>query len=260
MLTLLAQGPRFGSHCSRSWCPFKSNLHLEQITLQPSSASYTRGWEKAPRAGLDVGVVGRKPEGQEGTLGLAFSALLMLPRKGLWTALYIHPCSSHIHVGPLFLSHLLQEPFLHHRTPSHLPGWPLSCHSCPSPCQATAAPSPQGTGLLKTNWWNANHPNTCPSSLPKRQLSWGRDPFPTSHTHASHAHQQDASSDHCFLHPHRDHSWAPNAMLSLRPKRAKIRAKTWIPSKEEGAWGGGDNLLLEVNTRHQYLVLESWHV
>ena len=135
-------------------------------------------------------MVGVGLKGLEGILRLVFSALLFFQERFSGAAPQTYPQGSHVPLTSLLSTSLLQEPSFHHRTPSRLPDQQLSYHSCPSPSQGAAAPSPGETCLSRSDWLRlfiANLPSTSPTSLTKRQLSCGRDHFPTLHTH-THTH------------------------------------------------------------------------
>ena len=171
-------------------------------------------------------------KGLEGILRLVFSALLFFQERFSGAAPQTYPQGSHVPLTSLLSTSLLQEPSFHHRTPSRLSDQQLSYHSCPSPCQGAAAPSPGETCLSRSDWLRlciANLPSTSPTSLTKRQLSCGRDHFPTLHTHThtqpSHDHQQGASSG-CLHEDPSEIAPGLQAPRSVSDQGAKIRGKT----------------------------------
>ena len=105
MLTLLVQGPLFGNHRSRTWCPLKSSLHLGQITLKLSLASYTQGWRKAPRAEVDWGRGSRRSGGDTEACVQCFA---LCPGENVGLLLEPTP-APHIFTW-LLLTHFLQKP------------------------------------------------------------------------------------------------------------------------------------------------------
>ena len=243
MPTLLVKGPHFGNHHSGSWCPVKSNLHLRQITLKLSSASYIQGWRVSKR-----GWIGEEGlEGQEGTQRLVVSTLLFSQKRNLDCPLNL----------PLPLTHLATlDPFSSRTHPPPQDCQPPpprlaaqhGCHSCLFPCQATSAPSSQNQPVKK---WVAEAVNCkspqCWPTFPAQEaaVSWRRDPVPILYTrdHIIHTHKETPSPfththTHTHTHPMRTSrplftpptqksfrycSWAPNTKLSLRPRQRRSK-------------------------------------
>lgn len=185
------------------------------------------------------------------TLRLVLSALLFFPP-------FTHPPSS------LTLDPSSARALLSPQDTQPPPRLAAGYHACPFPCQAPAVSSQR-----VTDWGCELQITPVPDQAPCQKDSCPVRETPSllhtrTHTHTSHAHQQDASSDHCFLHPHKDPSpitpgfQMPHSASDEESKDPRKNLITRKVCKEEGGWREGYSLLLKVS--YHYLVLEFWHV